>query len=75
MIINYALKTYILNFTVYFIYIPFACMDKLVTEALTPVDKSVSLVSVSTSHILMTSESPAQIKWHDLWSQCRATIK
>lgn len=41
-------------------------MDKLVTEALTPVDKSVSLVSVSTSHILMTSESPAQIKWHDL---------
>jgi len=41
-------------------------MDIVVTEALTPVDKAVSLVSVSISQILMTLESPAQIKWHDL---------
>jgi len=37
-------------------------MERLVTEALTPVDNAVSLVSVSISHILMTLESPAQIK-------------
>lgn len=41
-------------------------MDKHVTDALTPVDIEVNLVSVSTSHILTTLESPAQIKWQDL---------
>jgi len=50
-------------------------MDRLVTEALTPVDNAVNLVSVSMSHILMILESPAQINWHDLWSQCKATRK
>jgi hypothetical protein len=41
-------------------------MERLVTEALTPVDKAVNLVSVSISQMFMTLESPAQIRWQDL---------
>lgn len=54
-------------------------MDKHVTGgAILPVgtvDKAVSLVSVSTSHILINLESPAQIKWHKCWSQFTTTKK